>query len=53
MNQLARILTLTGETIDHARLADAVLKGFSLVLRPGLTTSRLGWQLVAIARRPW
>ena len=40
-------------TTEPSRLADAVLKGFSLVLRPGLTTSRLGWQLVAIARRPW
>ena len=40
-------------TTEPSRLADAVLKGFSLLLRPGLTTSRFGWQLVAVARRPW
>jgi SAM-dependent methyltransferase len=38
---------------EPSRLADTVLKGFSFVLRPGLTTSRFGWQLVAVARRPW
>jgi SAM-dependent methyltransferase len=40
-------------TTEPSRLADAVLRAFGVVLRPGLTSSRVGWQLVAVARRPW
>jgi SAM-dependent methyltransferase len=40
-------------TAEPSRLAEAVLEAFSLVLRPTFTTSRFGWQLVAVARRPW
>lgn len=36
---------------EPSRLADLALKGFGLVLRPALTTSRFGWQMVAVARR--
>jgi 2-polyprenyl-3-methyl-5-hydroxy-6-metoxy-1,4-benzoquinol methylase len=38
---------------EPSRLAELVLKTFGVVLRPGLTTSRFGWQLVAVARVPW
>ncbi len=54
-NPARQLVELAREAVSavDALLADAVLKGFGAVLRPGLTTSRFGWQLVAVARRPW
>ncbi len=36
----------------RSRLATATMRAFGLVLRPGLNSSRRGWQLAGTARRP-
>jgi histidinol-phosphate phosphatase family protein len=42
---------LAATPTEPSKLAQAAMKGFGVVLRPGCNSSRWGWQLAAIARR--
>jgi len=47
-----RLIADVAASQPPSRLASAVMHVFRTVLRPGLCSSRHGWQLRAVARRP-
>ena len=46
-----RLIADVAASEPPSRLATAVMAGFRAVLRPGLCSSRHGWQLLAVARK--